>query len=206
MGTQWMAEVLRKKDTKTNTAYLTERDSDLTWKEIFVKQELTRVVVQKCRFCVRRHLYQLRTEPVSLKATKADWDGKMMECTVCSIPFPSHDSSQPKSQAPSIIWITRETSHINTEKKGKYRLMDKCLRLRQKSCACYTHFDKTRGWIEGETSISRPDFFIYLTLFFSASGLDFGEMLCIVDESITPFFIAVAWDYGGSLPLTGEKV
>lgn len=43
-------------------------------------------------------------------------------------------------------------------------------------------------------------------LFFSASGLDFGEMLCIVDENITPFFIAMAWDYGGSLPMTGEKV
>lgn len=117
MGTQWMAEVLRKKDTNTNTTYLTERDGDLTWKEIFVKQELTRVVVQKCRFCGTRHLYQLRTEPVSLKATKADWDGKMMECTVCSIPFPSHDSSQPKSQPPSIIWITRETSHIQHWKK-----------------------------------------------------------------------------------------
>lgn len=48
----------------------------------------------------------------------------------------------------------------NTEKKGKYRLMDKRLRLRQKSCACYAHFDKTRAWIEGETSISRPDFFV----------------------------------------------
>lgn len=43
-------------------------------------------------------------------------------------------------------------------------------------------------------------------LFFSASGLDLGEMLCIVDENITPFFMAMAWDYGGSLPLTGEKV
>lgn len=75
----------------------------------------------------------------------------------------------------------------------------------EKLC-CYTHFDKTQGWIEGETSISRPDFFIYLMLFFSASGLDFGEMLCIVDDNISLFFIAMSWDYGGSLPLTGEKV
>lgn len=41
---------------------------------------------------------------------------------------------------------------------------------------------------------------------FSTSGLDFGKMLCIVDENITAFFIAIAWDYGGSLLLTGEEV
>lgn len=102
---------IKEKRHKKHTTYLTERGSDLTWKEIYVKQELTRVVVQKCRFCGTRHFYQLRTEPVSLKATKADWDGKMIECTVCSIPFPSHDSSQPKSQAPSIIWIIWNFPH-----------------------------------------------------------------------------------------------
>lgn len=68
-------------------------------------------------FCGTRHFYQLRTEPISWKATKADWDGKMMECTVCSTPLPSHGSSQPKSQAPSIIWLTTITAHIQHRKK-----------------------------------------------------------------------------------------
>lgn len=42
-------------------------------------------------------------------------------------------------------------------------------------------------------------------LFFSESGLDLGEMLCIVDENITPFLIAMAWDYGDVYRWLGKR-